>query len=428
MTHDDHNVPRGQAPAGLRGRNPKAYYGQSVRDALEKVKHELGDQAVIMSTRDLGAAAHRVELRYEVMAAPPTPMRQQKAPTTRTAAELPRVKRVVPPTRRIEKHEAPAHSPPPPPLPEPAPAVPDAAIRRRLTTLESTLSQLGSQLGSLLSVNESVRDELQRRPNAGQTLSPGTALLAPLLNVGVEREVAEALFERARRRSAPRAGVALAEPPDLFGEVERTIRVAAPLWNAPTGSVCALLGGTGVGKTSTLLKIAGVAMLEFGRSVAVISTDVARIGTFESLGVFSDVMGFSVAAAHNRSEVDDALEDFADRDLVLIDTPGHNPFDDGARDEVLTAVSGREVSHHLVLPASLTAARMRAIVERFQGPALESLIVTKLDEAQSAAPILSACWASDLPVSHMTDGQDIPADIHAADRRRITRDLISKAS
>lgn len=415
--------------SGLR----RTFRGASMREALAKVKAVIGPHALILSTKDLGRDAAVEDRRFEVIASYP----QAGAPRDRVEAPVG--------LRRDRPRTATFGQQPPPARPRThadrsttRPNGPgDDALQGRLEHLEGALATLNGQLASLVSVNESLRDELTRM---GVQINPIAAMVddgppdvhlrtvAPLVEAGLAPELADRIVARALKRAAPRRGVALAEPPDIAAELERSVRVTTPLWRLPAGAVCAFVGPTGGGKTTTLLKVLALARYRHGRTVACVSTDVHRVGAFRALEGYADVMGFQLAGAHDRLELELALEELADVDLVLVDTPGHNPFDDQARARILDVVSGREVDHHLVLPATLDGKLMPEVVGRYAGPALSSLIVSKVDEARSAAPVLAACLAADVPVSHVCHGQEVPGDIEAADKKRIAEEILARAS
>ncbi len=139
-------------------------------------------------------------------------------------------------------------------------------------------------------------------------------------------------------------------------------------------------------------------------------------------------MGLPLVAAGTREAVDEALDGLADVDLVLIDTPGHNPFSAETRHAALKPLASREVTQHLVLPATLATGLIADTIECYSGPALATLILTKFDEARGLGALLAAAMASVVPVSHTCDGQDIPDAIQAVDRAQITRELLAQAS
>ncbi|MCA9514584.1 MAG: hypothetical protein KC635_06570 [Myxococcales bacterium] len=399
----------------------RVYRAAGIREAFALVKEEIGADAIILGTRDLQAQGEMdPSLRYEVVAAFPAGAYPAKSEAGAASAPVgPRQHR--PQTLRYD--EPPARAP----ELELGALAQDAAMTRQLQLLGQAIKSLESQLASMVDQNRMLRDELSRAARgkaAAEAALTETEPASSLVASGVDRDIAERIVSLAVKRVVPRRGVQVAKEPDVAGEIARSLQVAPPLWDAPSGSVCALVGPPGAGKTTTILKIAGLATFAHRRSVAVITTDVNRLGNYESLEQYAAVMGFEVLPAHDREGLDRALDAFADVDLVLVDTPGHNPFDDDARYATLKVVGGREVRQHLVLPATLSSRVMADMIACYEGPALESLIITKIDEARGMGPVVAACFLAELPVSHVCDGQLIPDDIHAVDKDHVTREIL----
>ena len=423
----------------------RVFRAETMRDAFLRVKEQIGSDAVILTTRDLGPGVVPDE-RFEVVAALPSDTEH-----------------------RYEPGEA--HAGPPRPIDtrgERAPTLPDALRRRdrgherarapeilssrdvrevrdvrdvqdvrdssnearltqQLSQLEGAIKALESQLALLTEKDRRLREDIQR---LGQTKSllEDDERTAGLVTRGLEREVALEIVERAMRRATPRNGLAVARPPDIEVELARAITTTAPLWSLERGAVCALIGPAGAGKTTTLLKLAGLARFAHRKSVGLVTTDVARFGQLEILESYAQVMGLEVIGAHDRAEVERAMDHFANHDLVLIDTVGHNPFDQHARHAALKPVSSREVTQHLVVPATLSPRLARELVAAYDGPALGSLIGTFLDAVQAPSALIAACLASELPVSHVSRGREIPDDLEAADTPALTSSLTRRAS
>lgn len=394
----------------------RVFRAAGMREAFARVKAEIGPDAIILGTRDMSRFDADPAQRFEVVAAFPGAVAQR----TKELAG-----------RRDESTRAASSPPPLPPLPQLRHEGRAEPTERHLGQLQAAMQSMETQLASVLEANRSMHDELSKLSRAritAEAAAPTTESAALLVAAGVEREVAESLVNRAVRRVSPRRGIAVARPPDLAEEIERTLQVARPLWHQPSGTVCALVGPTGAGKTTTLLKIAGLARYAHGRSVACITTDVDRIGNYEQLALYCEVMGLPLIAAGTRDAVDEALDGLADVDLVLIDTPGHNPFSAETRHAALKPLASREVTQHLVLPATLASSLIADTIECYSGPALATLILTKFDEARGFGALLAAAMASVVPVSHTCDGQDVPDAIQAVDRAQITRELLAQAS
>ena len=191
------------------------------------------------------------------------------------------------------------------------------------------------------------------------------------------------------------------------------------------GGVLALLGPTGVGKTTTIAKLAAQFVLKHGSdSVALISTDTFRISAQEQLATFGKILNVETARVDEKTPLDSLLKRFARKRLVLIDTAGISSNDPKLMKQ-LDGISHRlrPVHKWLLLPAAAQAAVLERTVSLFSSFSVTGLIITKLDEATSLGEVLSVAIRSSLPVFFTTDGQKIPEDIRLARSHH----LVSKA-
>lgn len=182
------------------------------------------------------------------------------------------------------------------------------------------------------------------------------------------------------------------------------------------GGVVALVGPTGVGKTTTIAKLAARFRMKHGsRQVALITTDNYRIGAHEQLGTYGRILDVPVRTAGSLDELRHHLAGFYDRRLVLIDTAGMGPRDMRLAEQI--ALFGRSempIRSYLVLSAASQLRAMREAIDAFGGFAPEASILTKLDETEQLGTALSALIEYRLPVAFLCDGQQVPEDIHIA--------------
>lgn len=182
------------------------------------------------------------------------------------------------------------------------------------------------------------------------------------------------------------------------------------------GGVVALVGATGVGKTTTIAKLAARYVQNWGlRDVALVTTDSFRIGAQEQLFTYGRLLGVPVLTADSHQELCEALDKLSDRKLVLIDTAGISPRDENLSRQV-AMLSGLPVPNRtaLVMSASATGPDFDAQFTRFGSADPSSVILTKLDESNLLGTPISAIVKGNLPVSYVTDGQRVPEDIAAA--------------
>lgn len=180
------------------------------------------------------------------------------------------------------------------------------------------------------------------------------------------------------------------------------------------------LGSTGVGKTTTIAKLAiqGAFMRQLG--VGLISLDNIRLGGQEQLASYARISDLPFAAVRTRSELAESLQKMANLDLVLIDTPGRNPCDPdlpGELNRIFGELPGLE--HHLVVSATTKEDNLADAFLGFKAMPLASCIVTKVDESRDIVGVFNQLCTRRIPISYLTTGQRIPEDMEPASHRRL---------
>ncbi len=180
------------------------------------------------------------------------------------------------------------------------------------------------------------------------------------------------------------------------------------------GGIVALLGPTGVGKTTTVAKLAARAAMEFGSdNVALVTTDTYRIGAHEQLSIYGRIMGCPVRVAKDSNELADVIYQLRDRRLVLVDTAGMGQRDVRLSEQLDTLMqeSGEVIHSYLVLPATAQRKVLQETIEHFRRIPLSGCIMTKLDECLSLGEFVSVVVQNSLPVAYIANGQRVPEDI-----------------
>ncbi len=188
------------------------------------------------------------------------------------------------------------------------------------------------------------------------------------------------------------------------------------------GGVVALVGPTGVGKTTTIAKLAaGFSQVHGSEQVALISTDTFRIAGFEQLATYGKIIGCQVKLAKDSQELDSILQFFSKKKLILIDTAGMGQRDMRLAEQLTTLVSNARVRirSYLVLAANSQQRVMQENVERFKKVPLSGCIYTKLDESVSIGEIITTSIQNGLPIGYLTDGQRVPEDIKVANAEKL---------
>ncbi|HRF89385.1 MAG TPA: protein FlhF [Desulfobacter postgatei] len=191
--------------------------------------------------------------------------------------------------------------------------------------------------------------------------------------------------------------------------------------------VAAFVGPTGVGKTTTIAKLA--AFLSFTRKmkVGLVSIDNYRIGAFEQLKAYAGIMGLPCVPAFSRQDLACALDRMKSMDLVLIDTAGHSHYDKEKIDEILELVRNDfQISVHLTLSVTSELINMKEAASAFSVFNPDTYVFTKTDETKRCGKILDQAASYDLPVSLVTNGQKVPEDLIIPDRHELLKIILKK--
>ncbi len=188
--------------------------------------------------------------------------------------------------------------------------------------------------------------------------------------------------------------------------------------------VVTLIGPTGVGKTTTLAKLAALHAFEKKEKVAVLTLDTFRIGAAEQLKVYGNIMGLPTEVVSSREDVRRYVMNNNDKELILVDTAGRN-YREECHMKELMALSELKIpmTFNLVLSLTTRDKELTEIAKRFIDLPVESLIFTKLDESESYGTMLNVAAAATRPISYFTAGQKVPEDIEPATPDKLT-DLI----
>ncbi len=188
------------------------------------------------------------------------------------------------------------------------------------------------------------------------------------------------------------------------------------------GGVVALVGPTGVGKTTTIAKLAaGFSQVHGSDQVALISTDTFRIAGFEQLATYGKIIGCQVSLAKDSKALDVLLQQYSKKKLILIDTAGMGQRDMRLAEQLTALVSNARVRirNYLVLAANTQQGVMQENVDRFKKVPLSGCIYTKLDESVSIGEIITTSIQNGLPIGYLTDGQRVPEDIKVANAEKL---------
>jgi flagellar biosynthesis protein FlhF len=247
-------------------------------------------------------------------------------------------------------------------------------------------------------------------------VSPGRAeMLKKLLAAGFSPALATSLLEEVGEVDEQAALIATLRRP-----LANRIKTVDPVAMFDQGGVFAFIGPTGVGKTTTVAKIAARCVMRFGRkSVSLLSTDTYRIGALEQLRVFAKILGLPVTALRDAEDLAGRLQELEKFHVVLIDTAGMGQRDVKMVEQLKVLADGyKSMKRLLVMSATTSLQTMQDVIQAHsQGKSngIHAALITKVDEAMSLAPSVDCLIRHDLPLLFIGNGQQVPEDLHVAD-------------
>src|SRR3569623_1755490 len=389
----------------------KRFFAPDIRQAIRMVRDEHGPAAVILSNRrveggvEIVAAADYSEALFDQYHSAPA---QPQAPTVqseRSALGINKYQQLSATDdqdedQQFEPAPAPAAAASSAPLQHAIGAAPGEApvlmqVRNELKTMRAYLeAQIAEYAWGAFSDRSPVQAEIVRR---GVQFG---------LSHDLARDLAKSVQGETDIESAWSTCISLL-----------TARI--PVANddiVADGGVIALVGPTGVGKTTTIAKLAArYAMRQGVRRIALITTDDYRVGAHEQLRTYGRLLDIPERNASNADELQQQLSDLADKNLVLIDTAGVSQRDIRLSEQLaVLRTTKAKIKVYLVLAAYAQAGGMEEAVNAFRKVELDGCIVTKVDEACVMGGVLSAALHGGLPLMYFSDGQRVPEDLHLA--------------
>ncbi len=330
-------------------------------------------------------------------------------------------------------------------LPREHPAQAPAASPSKQAALDSGTELVLRELAELRRNFESFRHatSLSATSHSAERLSPEMAYLSNrLLSAGFSREMAFEIAEHVAPRIQTRAeGGKLRmgrDTRDLFThdlgdalleeEITSRFAVAPTLGDGDQSSTAVMLvGPSGAGKTTSLVKLAFEYGLKARRPVHLLSLDTLRIGGWEHLSAYATIGGLNFRPLPDCRSLAATLAELAGRGLVLIDTPGFGRAEDLEADELASIARELPVEVQLVLPAHASSTFAAQSSRRFARFCPAKLLLTHTDAIEEKAGIVESAMRSGLPLSFLGTGQQVPEDLRAASRQELSEGLLPRA-
>jgi len=396
----------------------------NIREAMRKIREELGPDAVILSNQRTAAG-------FEIVAAIDYDEQLLQSMPQSAPGALPRALRELE-GATDDPAAVPAAAPPVPGTAKPAKSAIPTAVPAKTglgtgaTSTPLTTDRTGSDKSRIMWSQDPLLVEMRHEMRIMHSLleqqlsglawgdlarrQPYRAdLLSQLMDFGFSPELCLRLADAAATDPDPDRAWRLA-----LETLGRGLSVTED--DILThGGVAALIGPTGVGKTTTIAKLAARYNQRHGpRNVALISTDSYRIGAFEQLSTFGIIMDTPVKLVRTAQELQDAIAAFSDKSLILIDTAGMSQRDLRLSQQFALLNDAPRIRSYLVLSANAQHSVLRETVAAFTRVPLQGVILTKVDETTRLGAALSVVHEKRLPLAYISNGQRVPEDLQAA--------------
>lgn len=405
----------------------RTFRASSLQEALEQVRKSLGPDAAVLKTREvmrgrLGLFAKKIiEVEASSAVAPEIrsdhPLESNQKLGRQGAISLPA------PSSRLQISESQANE-------SPAIEAPHQVAVGSTSPINTAVANITPQRDS----PQEPLDQIVQRQTSQQTTRLPSALfetLSELLDAGVDPAVAKQLVQAAAQHCTPeQLDDAWLVKGRMVQQVGADLRVSAPIEvHQGKQQIVALVGPTGVGKTTTLAKLATRFHFDQSCRVGFVTLDTFRPGAVDQLLQYAESLNAPLEVVSSADQFLPALQRLKACDLVLLDTAGRSPSDTEQISVLRSSLlAAQPTSVQLVVSATSSAGHVQAAMKQFAPLTPTGLVITKLDEAVGFGAWLSILRHTSLPISYLTQGQQVPQDLVVANRRRLASLLLGHAN
>ncbi len=381
----------------------KRYMGKDTQEALLKVKMDLGNNAIILNTkkvRQKGIKKYFTSPMIEVMAA------------------------IDDDTSKIKEHE----------LTKITPAADTTNLSKTiLSQKEGNFTELENKVNNIEKVLDKIMDAVnpdnknsKNNKNEEDKLPQIFQLLYNnLIKNEVEQDIARDIIAQVEKRSNPRDinDATLV----MHSVISSLLGKSEPINFRTDGkpTVILFVGPTGVGKTTTLAKLAASFMLAENKDIGLITADTYRISAVEQLKTYAEILGIPITVAYSVAEIQNEIDKYSDKDVILIDTAGCSYKDKQKFDELKMLIETCDADDvFLVLSTTASSRNLKDIIKNYSFIPNYKLIFTKVDETSAYGSILNTKCFSNKNLSYITNGQNVPDDIEIVNVDKLSKNLL----
>lgn len=390
----------------------RRYMGKDTQEAILKVKMDLGNDAVILNTRKVrqkGLFKFFAKPMVEILAAIDEDYGRKKESYSKDEKTAASIKNQAAARDREEKDRNEEKD------------VKISELENKVNSMETLLQKIYEQMKPPVQTSEASEPKVQ-----GDYPKIYQLFYNNLIKNEIEVDIAKKIIDSAIQKLGENASVNDAGSV-LYNIISGMLGMPETinLREDAKPTVVIFVGPTGVGKTTTLAKIAANYSLNHKKKVGMITADTYRIAAVEQLKTYAEILGMPVSVIYSPGEIKDAINVHSDKDLILIDTPGRSYKNKTQFEELKMLVSASESDEtYLVLSTTTSVRNCREILSHYDFIKGYKLIFTKLDETQINGIVLNTRFLTNKSLSYMTTGQSVPDDIETANIDKLTKNLL----